>query len=161
LQVLGMAAMGVVAIDLNGHLLAELLPAGEAMAAAGATLVVMHHHAVADLGLRFADARSDCDDNSARFVPGNDRIGVGRQTRAAPRLALRPAVLMEVRSAHPGSLHLQHDLTWSRPRVREGHNLKGTLARENNALHGALRFAVLYENLSWFHTRREQDAEGA
>ena len=54
LQVLGVAAVGVVAVHLHRHLLAELRPAGAAMVALGAALIVMHHDALADLGLASA-----------------------------------------------------------------------------------------------------------
>src|SRR5207248_9350407 len=47
-QVVRMAAMGVIAVHLDRDLLAELLPAGAAMVALRAALIVMHHHALAD-----------------------------------------------------------------------------------------------------------------
>src|SRR5258708_4170968 len=67
-----MAAMGVVAIDFYGHLLAELLPSGAAMVALGAALIMMHHDALADPRFRGPDRGADRDYHAARFMPGDD-----------------------------------------------------------------------------------------
>jgi hypothetical protein len=56
---------------------------------------MVHHDALADLRLRLADSGADRRDDSAGLVPGDDRLGGGRQ--AADRLsALWPAVLVQV-----------------------------------------------------------------
>ncbi len=68
-----MAAMGVVAIDLDRHFLAELLPAGAAMVALGAALIVMHHDALADPRFLRPDRGADRNHHTAGLVAGDDR----------------------------------------------------------------------------------------
>ena len=77
LQIFRMAAMLVVAVDLDRHLLAELLPSGPALIALRAALIVMHHHALADPRLPGIDGRADRDHDAARLVPDNDGTVLG------------------------------------------------------------------------------------
>src|SRR6202040_2082634 len=86
LEILRVAAMGIVAIDLDRHLLAELLPAGAAMVALGAALIMMHHHALADARFRGPDRGADRDHDAARFVPGDDGA-FGHRDAGRARLA--------------------------------------------------------------------------
>ena len=138
-----MPAVGVVAIDLHRHLLAELLPAGAAMAALGAALIVMHHHSVADLGLCIGDPGPDRHDDATGLVPGNDGAGAGRDTGACPRQVLRAAVLVQVRPAHAGGLHFKHHFARPRCRVRESHDLDSPFAGKHDATHGFLRLSFV------------------
>src|SRR6202048_3295203 len=101
--------MGLVAVDLDRHLLAELLPSGAAMVALGAALIMMHHHALADARFHGPDRGADRDHHAARFMPGDDRA-FGHRDAGRTRLAFWAAVLMQVASAHAGGLHFDHDL---------------------------------------------------
>jgi hypothetical protein len=74
-----MPAVGIVAIDEDRLLLAELGPTGTAVLANGAALVVVHHDALADAGHFVADAGAYRGDDAARLVPCDDRVGVDRQ----------------------------------------------------------------------------------
>jgi hypothetical protein len=133
-----MPAMRIVAVHFHRHFLAELLPAGTAMAALRATLVVMHHHAIADRRFRVGHAGADGNHHAARFMPGDGRTEAGGQAGGARRLDFRPAILMEIGSAHAGGFHLEHDLTRPRRRVGEVHDVECPVAREHDAAHGVL-----------------------
>jgi hypothetical protein len=154
LQVPGMPAVRIVAIDLHRHLLAELLPAGAAMAALGAALIVMHHHAVADPGFRGTDARPCRHDDAAGLVPGNDGIGARRYAGACPGQVLRAAVLVQVGPAHAGGLHFKHHFPRSRRGIGEGHDLDGTFTGKHDATHGFLRFLSIASQVLSFNRPR-------
>src|SRR5712671_969630 len=100
-----MAAMGVVAVNLDRHLLAELLPSGTAMVALGAALIMMHHHTLADMRFLRSDRGAERDHHAAGLVPGDDRAFPHRNPGC---LGLAPGatVLMQVAAAHPRRLHL-------------------------------------------------------
>src|SRR5258708_33970621 len=104
-----MAAMGVVAIDFYGHLLAELLPSGAAMVALGAALIMMHHDALADPRFRGPDRGADRDHHAARFMPGDDSA-FGHRDAGLARLAFGAAVLMPIAAPHAGGLHLDDNI---------------------------------------------------
>src|SRR5258705_10106412 len=118
-----MAAMVVVAVNLDRHFLAQLRPARAAMVADGAAFVMMHHDALADLRLLVADTRADGRDDAARLVPTDDRVRIDRQ--AADGLAPRfgAAVLVQIAAAHAGRLHLADDLASPRGRSGKFHQL--------------------------------------
>src|SRR6185312_8151263 len=98
LQIFRMAAMLVIAIDLDWHLLAQLLPTGPALVALRATLIMMHHDALADARLAGIDRGADRDYDAARLMPDDDGTVLG--LNAGYRgLAFRPAVLMQVGAA--------------------------------------------------------------
>src|ERR1700736_1083611 len=97
--------MGIVAVDLDRHLLAKLLPSGAAMVALGAALIMMHHHALADERPPRVHGRADRDYDAAGFVSGDHGTVVHRKAGRLP-LALGTAVLMQVAAAHSGGLHL-------------------------------------------------------
>src|SRR5437899_11241377 len=100
--------MGIIAVDQDRLFLAELRPARAAMVADRATLVMVHHDALSDLRLLFADPGADGRDDAARLVPADDRVGVDRQP-AAGAARFRAAVLVQIAAAHPRSLHLDDD----------------------------------------------------
>src|SRR5436305_14670781 len=99
-----MPTMGVVTVDQHSFFLAQLRPAGPAVIADGAALVVVHHYALADLRLLVADPGTDRGDDAARLVPGDDRFGGGGKP-AGIAARFRPPVLVQVAAAHPGRLH--------------------------------------------------------
>ena len=114
-RVFRVAAMGVVAVDLDRHLLAELLPAGAAMIALGAALIVMHHHALADRAPpRGSTAEPTATTTPQGSWPAMTGSGFGGKPRRLARLALRAAILVQVAAAHAGRLHLDHDLVRTR-----------------------------------------------
>ncbi len=129
-----MTAMGVVAVHLDRHLLAELLPAGTAVDALGAALVVMHHHARADPRLAFGHAGADRGDDPAGLMAGDGRIGIDGEPDAAAAVA-RPAVLMQVGAAHARCLHLDHHLAGAGRGVGKFHERELTVAGEHDAAH--------------------------
>src|SRR6185312_2278423 len=98
LQVVRVPAMGVVAIDLDRHLLAELLPAGAAMVALGAALIMVHHHALADAPFLLAHGRADRNHDAAGLMARNDR-SVPHRYPAGLLPSLGPAVLMQIAAA--------------------------------------------------------------
>ena len=75
-----MPAMGIVAIDEDGLLLAELRPARAAVLANCAALVMVHHDALADARHLLADLGADRCDDTARLVAADDRVRVDRKT---------------------------------------------------------------------------------
>ena len=101
--------MPVIAIDRDRHLLAELRPAGAAMAAYGAAFVMMDHHPLADLGLGRADGGANRRDDAARLVPSDGRRARRREA-AGLAARFRPAVLW--RRATCPRPHLDDDLVW-------------------------------------------------
>src|ERR1700692_2830390 len=107
------------------------------MVAHGATLVVVHHDALADLRLGGADPGADRGDDAAGLVPGDHRWG--RARHPADRLAaLLPAVLVEVAAAHARGLHLDDDLAIARRRVGEFHHFALAVAGKDNPAHPSL-----------------------
>jgi hypothetical protein len=142
-----MAAMGVVAVDLDRHLLAELLPSGAAMIALGASLIMVHHHPLADPRLPGIDRGAGRDHHAAGFVPGDDGTVPGRNAGGLG-LALRATVLMQVAAAHAGRLHLDDHVMGIRGGIGEGHQFQPAFAREHNAAHGFLRLP-LFVARSW------------
>src|SRR5580704_4991785 len=137
-----MAAMGVVAVDFYGHLLAQLLPAGAAMVALGAALIVMHHDALADAGLLGIDRAADRDHHAAGLVPG-DHGAVPHRYSARLGLAPGAAVLMQVAAAHARRLHLDHHIMGIGGGIVEPHQFQPAFAREYNPAHGFLRLFKL------------------
>src|SRR5258708_38930244 len=118
-----MAAMVVVAVNLDRHFLAELRPAGAAMVADGAAFVMMHHDALANLGERWVDRGADGGNDATGLVPGNG--GFARRCKATCFAAcFRPAVLAQVAAAHARRPHLDDDLVRSWGRVGEVHQLE-------------------------------------
>ena len=104
------------------------------MVAHGAALVVVHHDALADLGLRRADPRPDRGDDAAGLVPGDGRLA--RRREAAGRAAaLRPPVLVQVAAAHARRLHLDDDLAFARGRIGEVHQLELAFAGKHHPAH--------------------------
>ena len=104
------------------------------MVAHGAALVVMHHDALAHLGLDLGHAGTDRGDDAAGLVPGDDRLGGDRQS-ADQLAAFRPAVLVQIAAAHAGGLHFQHDLALAGGRVGKLHQFELTVAQEHHAAH--------------------------
>src|SRR5262249_31149906 len=133
----GVAAMRVVAIDLDRHFLAQLRPARAAMAAHRATLVVVDHHALADLRQSRADGAADRGDDTARLVPGDGRLA-GWGEAAGLAAGFRAAVLVQVAAAHPRRLHLDDDLVRSRGRVVEIQQFELAIAGKHDTAHGFL-----------------------
>src|ERR1700681_2844472 len=134
--------MGVVAVNLDRHLLAQLLPSGAAMVALGAALIVMHHHALADLRFLGVDRRADRDHHAAGFVPGDDGTVAHRDAAGLP-LALGAAVLMQVAAAHAGRLHLDDDLVSVRHGIGEWHQFEFAFAVKHHTAHRFLRLLLL------------------
>ncbi len=141
-QVLRVAAMGVVAIHLDRHVLAKLGPAGPAMAAMVAALVVVDHHPLADMRQAALHPRADRRDHARRFVPHDHRLQVDRQPGGGGAAALLAAVLVQVAAAHAGRLHLDHHLARAGRGVGEVHDLEFALAVEHHAAHGPYPFPV-------------------
>src|SRR5258708_25284694 len=143
LQILRVAAMGIVAVDLDRHLLAGLLPSGAAMVALGAALIMMHHHALADVSFLRTDRGADRDHHAARFVPGDHRTVTHWDARRL-RLTFGAAVLMQVAAAHAGRLHLDDDVVSIWCGIGELHQFQPAFAREYNAAHRSLRLFLLW-----------------
>ena len=85
LQITRMSAMGIVAVDEDRLFLTQLRPAGPAVLANRAALVMVHHDPLADPRHFLADTGADRRDDAARLVAADDRVRVDRQ--AADRLA--------------------------------------------------------------------------
>src|SRR2546421_5138471 len=129
-----MTAMADIAVHLDRDLLAELLPAGAAMVALRATLIVMHHHALADPRLLGIDGRADRDDDPARLVAGDDGALVhGNAARLG--LAFRATILMQVAAAHAGRLHFDDDVVGIGGGVFELHQFQFAFAVKDNTAH--------------------------
>jgi hypothetical protein len=129
--------MGVVAVDLDRHFLTELLPSRSAVAALRAALIVMHHYTLTNARLACVDPRAQRDDDTARLMTGDDGIRIhGQSGRLRP--TLRSPVLMQIAAAHPGRLHLDHDVLRPRRGVIELHQFELASARKHHALHGSL-----------------------
>jgi len=101
LEILRVAAMGVVAIDLDRHLLAELLPSGAAMVALGAALIVMHHHALADPRLLRVDRCADRDHYGRRVHARRSRDRRPPEYRLPAPRSLGASVLVQVAADMP------------------------------------------------------------
>src|SRR5579871_2399291 len=110
--------MGVVAIDLDRHLLAELLPAGAAVIALGAALIMMHHDTLADPRFPRSDRGTDRDHDAAGLVP-RDHRPVTHRNAAALGLIGRAAVLVQIAAAHARGLHFDHDIVGLGGRIGE------------------------------------------
>ena len=108
------------------------------MVALGAALVVMHHHALADLRFLGVDRAADRDHHAAGFVPGDDGA-VAHRDAAGLALALGAAVLMQIAAAHAGRLHLDDDIVSVRRGIGELHQFQFAFAVEYHAAHGFLR----------------------
>src|ERR1700720_2399455 len=115
--------MGVVAIDLDWHLLAELLPSGAAMIALRAALIVMHHDALADSRHLHVDVAADSDYYAAGFVPRDDGT-LPHRNAAGLWLTFGTAVLMEITAAHAGRLHLDDDIVGLRRWIGKLHQFQ-------------------------------------
>src|ERR1700733_11946836 len=137
-QIPRVATVRVAAVDLHRHFLAELLPAGAALVALRAALVVMHHHALADPRFLLRHAGTDRGHYAARFVAGNHRIGVLWEAGRLARLAFRPTVLVQVAAAHAGRLHLDYDFLRAGCGVGELHHLQFTTTGEHDTTHDLL-----------------------
>ncbi len=129
-----MAAMGVVAVHLDRHLLAELLPAGAAVVALRAALIMVHHHALADMRFLGADRGACGDHDPAGFVAGDDGA-VAHRNAARLGLAFRAAVLMQIAAAHAGRLHFDDDVVSIGGGVFELHQFQFAFAVKDNAAH--------------------------
>ena len=140
LQIARVPAMGVVAVNQDRLLLAQLRPARAAVLAHRAAFVVVHHDALADAGHLVADAGADRGDDAAGLVPADDRVRVDRQPADCGPARFGPAVLVQIAAAHARGLHLDDDFARPRGRVGKLHQLDLPLAREDNAAHGSLRF---------------------
>src|SRR5450631_858341 len=148
--------MSVVAVYLDRHLLAELLPSGAAMVALGAALIMVHHHALADPRLLGIDRGADRDHDAAGFVPSDDGT-VPHRNAGRLGLALRAAVLMQVAAAHAGRLHLDNHVMGFRSGIGERHQFQSAFSREYNAAHGFLRL-LLFVARSWTEKSDRQRA---
>src|SRR6516225_86896 len=105
-----MPAVGVIAVDQDRLFLAQLRPARAAVVAHRAALVMVHHDTLPDPRHLLADPGADRGDDTARLVPGDDRVGVDRQPADRRTARFGPAVLVQVATAHPRGLHLDDDL---------------------------------------------------
>ena len=134
--------MGVVAIDQDRLLLAQLRPARAAMLAYRAALVVMHHDALPVAYHLAVYTSADRGDDTARLVPGDDRVGVDRQPADRRTAGFGSAVLVQVATAHPRGLYLDDNLAGPGGGVGKLHELDLPLTREHNTAHRFLRFLV-------------------
>src|SRR5436305_13054692 len=99
--------MRIVAIDLDRHLLAKLLPTGAAVVALRAAMVVTHHHPLADARRARIDGGAERNHDAAGLVACYDRA-LPHRNAGGLCLAFRTAVLVQVTAAHAGGLHLDH-----------------------------------------------------
>src|SRR5262245_30750050 len=111
---------------------AELRPAEAAMAARAAALVVVIHHAPADQRRIHADAH--CGDDATRLVTRNDGTAAA-EAEGGGGIAGR-AIGMQIAAAHPGGLHLEHDLAGSWRRIGKFLDFELAIAEEYDAPHG-------------------------
>ena len=142
LHVVGMTPVRGVA-EHGGAFVAHLDPAGPALIAIAATLVVIHHHAIALAERPRVHVLADLRDHAARLVAGDDRR-IGRQAVlgeeggaavAEGRAALAP-VMVQVAAAETRRLHFEHDLVVAGDGIVEAHELELAMPGENDALHG-------------------------
>src|SRR5216684_3540143 len=135
--------MAAVAADAVGDetLLAQLRPAGAAMAAHAAAFVVMAHHALPDARLALADAWADGNDDTAGLVPGDDR-SLGRAADGKPA-TLGRAIGMKVAAAHARGLHGEHGLAGTGGRIRKILERKLAVALEHHAFHVVLSWKIV------------------
>src|ERR1051326_1060852 len=127
-----MAAMAADAVG-DETLRAQLRPAGAAVAAHAAALVVMAHHALADARLALAHAGAKRHDDAARLMPGDHRP-LGRATDREPA-ALGSAIGVKIAAAHARSLHGEHDLAGTGRRIRKVFKCELAIAEKNHAFH--------------------------
>jgi hypothetical protein len=137
LHVVGVRAVGGHAIDQETRP-AELRPADAAVLADPAAAIVVVHHAHADLGLGFGDARPDRGDHAAGLVAGDDRLGQIAQAQRPLRLAGCGAIELEIAAAHARRLDLEHHVARTRGRVRELPQLKLPVTQKYDAFHPCL-----------------------
>ncbi len=144
LQILRVPAMRVGAVDLHRDLLAKLLPAGAAMIALRAALVVVHHHPLADACLLRIHARADGEDHTARLVPGDHRIGVLRKPGGGALAAFRTTVLVQVAAAHARGFHFDNHLVGARGGIGKFHQFELAFSGEHHAAHLFLLWACCF-----------------
>src|SRR5256885_4170139 len=123
---------------------AELRPAGPAVLAPPAALVVMVHHAAADQPRIDAGAHGMHD--AARLVSPDHRRA--RAPEAEPRGRIsRRTIGMQIAPAHPRRLDGQHHLTRPRRRIRELLHLELAAPQKHDPAHRSLlRESKLYRN---------------
>src|SRR5262249_4046101 len=121
----------------NGAALdAHLRPAGDAVLAGAATVIVMHHDAVAGARHVLRHALAHRGDEAARLVPGNDRAAhVAEAERGG---AARRAVEFEIAAAHARRLDIEHDLAEPGRRIRELHQLELAVSLKGYCAHRIL-----------------------
>src|SRR5579871_29160 len=129
-----MAAVVVVAIDLDRNLLAELLPAGAAMVALRAALIMVHHHALADLGFLRPDTGTDRNHHTAGLMAG-DHVSLPHRDAAGLGAVLGATVLVQVAAAHARRLHFDNDIVGVGGRIGELHQFQFTLAMKHHPAH--------------------------
>ena len=114
------------------------------MVALGAALIMMHHHALADMGFPGIDRGAQRHHHAAGLVPGDDGP-LSHWNAGGLGLAPRAAVLMQVAAAHARRLHLDDDIVSFRRGIGELHQFQLALAGKHNAAHGFLRLFLLVE----------------
>src|SRR4029453_11565323 len=87
---------------------AHLRPAGPAMLAVAATVVVVIHHALTDSGLLVADTGTDLGHDAAGLVAG-DHAGLALDTagHGAGRMR-RGTIVVQIAATHPRGLDLEN-----------------------------------------------------
>src|SRR5262249_61867565 len=128
-----MSAMPGTAVD-GAAFDAHLRPAGQAVRAATAAGIVMHHDAGADPRDALIDLGYDRRHDPAWLVPGDDRTAYVSETKR--RGAAGGAIELEIAAAHAGSLDFDDHLPGSRGRIGELGQLQFALAKESHAAHG-------------------------
>ena len=119
-HVFGMCAVTAGAEN-HGTIETHLRPTRLAVPTGAAPVVMMIHHAVADLGFSLADGGTDRGDNAARFVPTDHMSVDAAHTRSRHAGFVFPPVRAKIRAAHTGCLNLQDDVARAGFGVREVH----------------------------------------
>src|SRR5262245_36454567 len=115
---------------------AELRPAEAAMRAGAAARVVVVHDALTVGRIAFRHAGPARDHDAAGLVAGNERVLQLAQAQGGLSRPRRRAVELEVRAAHPGSLHLDDHLARTRRRIGKAAQLDLAVAEKGCPAHG-------------------------
>src|SRR5262249_16661428 len=133
--VLRVAAMTAGAVD-HRSLEAHLRPAGAAVLAVAAAVVMVVHHALADPRFPVGDGAAHRRDHAAGLVTGDHAGGPLDAARDAATRIGRGAVVVQVAAAHARGLDLKDHVARAGCRIGELSELELAISEKHDAFHG-------------------------
>jgi hypothetical protein len=118
---------------------AHLRPAGAAVLAGAAAVVVVVHHALADLGLLVGDAGAHRgDDATGLMASDHTRLPSDAAGHGPGRLGVG-AIVVQVAAAHARCLDLEDHVSWAGGRIGELSELQLPISEKDDAVYEVLR----------------------